>query len=135
MDFKNIAIFQVAKKRLEWLSQRQEVLAQNISNSDTPGYRAKDLRPFKFGDLLRRDTSTVNLTTTHPDHVSGNRRRIRDFDERVVEQPFETSPDGNSVVLEEQMANMNETNGAHRLTTELYKKHLQMIRTAVRGAR
>ena len=48
---------------------------------------------------------------------------------------METSPNGNSVVLEEQMAKMGETGISHRLTTELYKKHLNMIRMAVGGRR
>ena len=37
---------ELAETRLRWLDRRQEVLARNISNADTPGYRARDVTPF-----------------------------------------------------------------------------------------
>ena len=46
MDITNIGLFQLADKRLAWADQRQQVLAQNVANSDTPGYRAKAV-PFE----------------------------------------------------------------------------------------
>jgi flagellar basal-body rod protein FlgB len=48
---------------------------------------------------------------------------------------METSPNGNSVVLEEQMAKLSETEISHRLTTNLYKKHLNMLKMAIGGRR
>ena len=36
----------LAETRLRWLDARQRVLAQNVANADTPGYRPSDMRPF-----------------------------------------------------------------------------------------
>lgn len=135
MEFDKLTLFSAVKGRMKWLTQRQEVLAQNIANADTPKYRASDLKAFEFRDVLRRENAQVSMSVTDASHQPGARRRIRDFAEREERKPFETSPNGNSVVLEEQLAKVNETHTKHQLVTQLYKKHLTMISTAVRGLR
>jgi flagellar basal-body rod protein FlgB len=131
MDFNKLTLFGMVKSRLTWLGQRQEVLAQNIANSDTPKYRPSDLKPYNFKELVRNETAQLNLNASGPDHIKGIRRRIRDYSSEVERNPFETAPNGNSVILEEQMAKINETQISHDLTTQLYKKHLNMIRMAI----
>jgi flagellar basal-body rod protein FlgB len=131
MDLGKIGLFAMAKKRLAWLTQRQEVLAQNIANSDTPNYRSSDLEPFQFEELVRREGMQLNMTTTQEGHAGGRRKRIRDFAEERERKPFETSPSGNSVILEEQMGKINETELSHKLTTQLYSKQLNMIKIAI----
>lgn len=131
MDLNKISFFAMAKKRLAWLTQRQEVLAQNIANADTPKYRAKDLEPFAFEDLMRRETAQVNMNVTEKGHLDGRRKRIRDFAEKTERQPFETAPAGNAVILEEQMGRLNENSVSHKLTVELYNKQLKMLKMAV----
>ena len=73
------------------------------------------------------------MDVTSGSHLPGRRKRIRDFAEATVRQPFETAPNGNTVVLEEKMAKVNETQAKHKLVTQLYKKHLSMIVMAVRS--
>ncbi|MBL6933344.1 MAG: flagellar basal body rod protein FlgB [Rhodospirillales bacterium] len=131
MDLNKLTLFGMVKNRLNWLGQRQEVLAQNIANSDTPKYRPSDLRPYNFKELVRNEAAQLNLEATGQNHIQGIRRRIRDFSAEVERKPFETAPNGNSVVLEEQMGKINETQISHDLTTQLYKKHLNMIRMAI----
>ncbi|MEQ8504045.1 MAG: flagellar basal body rod protein FlgB [Rhodospirillales bacterium] len=129
----DLTLFAAVKKRLNWLGQRQEILAQNISNSDTPDYKAKDLKPYEFRELLRRESAQLNMVTTDASQLGGKRKRIRDFFVEEPRHPFETSPNGNSVVLEEQMGKVSESQTNHRLTTELYKKHMEMLKTASRS--
>lgn len=131
MELNKIALFAMAKKRLAWLAQRQEVLAQNVANSDTPGFRSKDLEPFKFERLIKQESMQLNMEVTQAGHAGGRRKRIRDYAEDTVRKPFETAPAGNAVILEEQMGKINETNVSHKLTTKLYSKHLSMIKIAL----
>ena len=46
MDPTQIGLFDLAERRLAWADRRQELLAQNIANANTPGYRPHDLQPF-----------------------------------------------------------------------------------------
>ena len=103
MELKSMTLFQVVKKRMDWLTQRQEVLSQNIANADSPKYRAKDLKSYNFKELIRREGAQLNMTVSGDEHLPGRRKRIRDFAEANDKRPFETTPMGNSVVLEEQM--------------------------------
>ena len=131
MDLNKLTLFGMVKNKLTWLGQRQEILAQNIANSDTPKYRASDLKPDDFKELVRKEASQLNMTANDANHLKGRRRRIRDFASFIERRPFETMPNGNAVVLEEQMAKINETQVNHNLMTQLYKKHLSMIRMAI----
>ena len=133
MDLDKSTLFGALKSRMNWLTQRQEVLSQNIANADTPRYRATDLKPYAFKEILRQEKIQLNMDVTSASHLPGRRKRIRDFAEYTVRQPFETAPNGNDVVLEEQLAKVNETNAKHRLVTQLYKKQLSMIMAAVRS--
>jgi flagellar basal-body rod protein FlgB len=135
MDLNKVSLFGMMKQRLAWLGQRQEVLAQNIANADTPGYRPRDIKPLEFRGMVDRQLSPVNMEKTHGNHLAGRRASAERFDDQVTRRPYETAPAGNAVVLEEQMAKVSETSVAHRLTTELYRKHLGMIRTAIGGRR
>ncbi|MCB2099438.1 MAG: hypothetical protein KDE22_01110 [Rhodobacterales bacterium] len=131
MDLNNLTLFGMVKKRLTWLTQRQEVLSQNIANADSPGYKPRDLTKLKFGELMRREHMQLNVSMDNPAHLGGQRKRLRDYAEEQERRPFETAPAGNAVILEEQMGKVNETAIGHKLTTELYKKHLNMIRIAI----
>ncbi len=131
MEIGNLSVLSIIKKRMAWLSHRQEVLAQNIANSDTPGYKARDLKAFKFDELLRRENAGLSMATTEKNHLGGQRKRVRDFGTAEDRNPYETAPNGNSVVLEEQMAKMSENSVNYSLASELYKKHMGMIRMAL----
>ena len=127
----DITLFASVRKRLNWLTQRQEVLAQNIANADTPNYRASDLKPYKFKELLNRESMQLNMTVSEGNHLGGQRKRIRDFSEYKDRSPYETAPNGNSVVIEEQMAKVSESTINHQFTTNIYKKHIQMFMLAL----
>lgn len=131
MDLDKVPLFSVMKKQIDWLTQRQEVLAQNLANSDTPMYRPSDLRKFDFNSLVRRQNMQVNMNATASNHLLGQQKQIRNFDAVVERHPYETAPNGNSVVLEEQASKVSETQLAHKLTTELYRKHLNMYKLAI----
>jgi flagellar basal-body rod protein FlgB len=131
MDFNKMTLFAAMKKRMAWLTQRQQVIAHNIANSDTPGFKATDLKGFNFTELVRRENMQINMVRTGAQHLGGNRRAIRDFAERQTRHPYETAPAGNSVVLEEQMMKINETSAQHKLMNELYKKHMGLLRVAI----
>ena len=136
MDWNTASPFGAIKQRLTWLGQRQQVLARNVANADTPGYVAHDLEPLRFDKVMRRQAAAVQLAATDPAHVAGRRSRAAEpFSEREDRGSSEATPSGNAVDLEEQMAKINETTIDHRLGTQLYRKYLGLIRmtAAARG--
>ena len=130
MDLGKMSLFASLKKRMDYINNRQEVLAQNIANADTPKYRAKDLKPFNFKKMLASEKMHVSVRGTNPNHIGTGPVRIRDYAEDRS-KPYETTIDGNQVVLEEQVMKMNESQVDHELTTELYKKNLSLFRIAL----
>ena len=133
MDFNKITVIAAMKKRLAWLSERQEVLAENIANSDTPDRKARDLQAFDFNRLVRREFLRVGMDMTNPSHLAPRRTRSRDFIEEESRRSYETAPAGNAIIIEEQMLKLSKTGADHKLMTELYKKHLAMFRMAIGG--
>jgi flagellar basal-body rod protein FlgB len=129
--FEKLNILSMAKRRMDWVAQRQEVLAQNIANADTPNYRPGDVKPFDFKAALQgTQQPAVAATVTSPLHVT-SQPVARPYEVVRDRVPYETSPDGNQVVLEEQMLKVNEARSAYDVAASLFQKHVRMIRTAI----
>lgn len=141
MDLGKITLFAATRKRLAWLNQRQEVLARNIANADTPRFRPSDVEPFRFRAATEAPdgaagSGRLKMATTAGGHLGGRGAAgAGAADVRQERRPFETAPAGNAVVLEEQMAKANETAMTHKLVSELYRKHLGMFRMALGSGR
>lgn len=129
MDLQGIGLFRMISQQLRWLGQRQDVLAQNVANADTPGYQAHDIAPIAFGDALKQATA-MSPAVTQAGHLSG---KIADGAAAKVKAlvPWEVSPDGNGVVLEQQMTALAETQANYQMATELYRKQVAMLKLAI----
>ncbi len=132
MDLTDLTIFSMMSKRMTWLAKRQQVLAQNIANSDTPKYRPSDLKGQNFGSFLRPTMPRQAMRTTSSGHIEAPRRPPRFRAEKSTDT-YETTPSGNAVVIEEQLMKVAETQGGYRLATNLYRKHLKMLKSAIGG--
>lgn len=132
MDGK-LNLFAVIAKRMDWLGQRQRVLADNIANSDTPKYVPQDLDEGQFLSLLRRRVKPVEPRLTSAGHMRGTALRDAPARAEKEKEPYETSPAGNAVVLEEQLIKVAKTQGDYQTMTNLYRKHMEMFRIALRG--
>ncbi len=125
----DLTLFQMAQKRMDWAARRQQVLAENVANADTPGFKPRDIAQPDFKRMLAQ-TTAVRATATNPLHVSSP-PMVEDMDMRAVKTPYEASPDGNAVVLEEQMQKVGETRAAHDLAATLFQKHVRLLKTAL----
>ena len=131
MNLNTIPLFAMLTERLSWLNQHQQVLANNIANADTPGFKPNDLAPINFRRLAENASRQFTITSTNSLHLVSSARSSGPF--RVSQQSefFESSPSGNAVVLEEQLMKVSQTVMDHRITAGLYAKHLGMIRMAI----
>lgn len=128
MDLKGIGLFQMISQQLRWLGQRQEVLSQNVANANTPGYQAHDLAPLSFGDALQQ--VVLRPAVTQAGHLAGKFADPAAAKVKTI-TPWEVSPDGNGVVLEQQMTQLAETQANYQMATEIYRKQIGMLKTAI----
>jgi len=130
MDFSDVSVFKVAGARLDYLSQRQRLIAQNVVNANTPGYSARDLKPF---DTVMGVVKPVVAARTSPTHLVGFHAG-RAAGEARKPDTWEVSPDGNGVSLEQEMTKGADTREAFALTTGIFQRNVQLLRAAWRGS-
>jgi len=128
----DIPVFSVLKARMHWHQARQKVLAENVANADSPGYRRRDLQSFDamVGGVTRTSLGGgVAMQRTTPMHLASF-DQTGGYDERKG-RGFETTPSGNSVSLEDEMMKIADNQGQYQLATTLYAKSLSYLRTAL----
>jgi flagellar basal-body rod protein FlgB len=134
MDLNSLKLFTMALTRMDWAAQRQKVLAQNISNADTPDYRPRDLKEINFKDVLRGEMDIrVPVARTDARHLKGTVPEQEPFRENAIRKTFEEAPDGNQVVIEEQMQKVSDTRSDYNTAVQLMQTHMKMLRIAVKG--
>lgn len=109
---------------MSYLDRRSAVLAENIANADTPGWRSRDLKPFsaalaQAGAVAPARTSPLHLAVTAA------------HDPAMQVLPGERAPDGNAVRLDLELTRVADTDSAHMLVTDLWKTYLGLFRTAL----
>jgi len=134
MDLTSLKLFKMAMTRMDWAAQRQKVLSQNIANADTPDYRPKDLKEINFKDVLRGTAAApVNVARTNAHHLKGTIPEQEAFRARGLPKTFEESPDGNQVIIEEQMQKVGNTRSEYNTAVTLMQSHMKMLSIAVKG--
>ena len=103
---------------------RAAVLAGNIANADTPGYRRLDLR---FDETL--DRAEARLARTHPGHLAAGGGA--DGGWRLERGPRGTRPDGNGVDFERELIAMQRNAGAFTDLAAVLARLQGLVRTAI----
>ena len=111
-----------AKKSLDAVALRQEAIANNVANLETPGYRRVDLAP-SFKAELERAVATGNAKQL------GSLKPALSVDSSAIPN----SRDGNTVNLENEMMLQNQNMLAHALETQLITGSLQKLKMAITG--
>lgn len=126
MDLTRNGLIALAENRLAWLDTRQRILARNVANADTPGFRPSDAVPFQ--EVLGRRHSAAAMVTTDVHHmIAPNASALVAQDRNVVER----SRNGNAVSLDDEAVRIAETDQAHALAMGLHRKYLGLFRTAL----
>ncbi len=132
MTTQNIGLLKALGAKMDYLSQRQRIIAQNVANADTPNYRPQDLKPVDFGTVLKGVTASkgIQMVSTNAMHV-GAGNEVAAAKEGKQKKVYEVAPDGNAVIMEEQMLKSGETVMDYNLMTSLYQKNVSLIKTAL----
>lgn len=136
MDLKSIPMFSALRASMHWLDGRQKVLADNVANATMPGFKARDLEALDFSAALSAVEKSSGGHNRHASHAGATGAAMSNAGYTsigIVESAgSETTADGNSVVLEEQMMKVTETQVQFQAAAALYKKGLGLIRLAVK---
>ena len=129
MAVTELPLFSMLKTRMRWLETRQRLLSENVANAETPGYRGRDLKPQDFTRQLQAATS-VHMVSTNPGHLAGVTQSDPNF-ASDRSQPFEVTPRGNSVSLEEEMMRIAQNQVDHQTAATLYSRSLGLLKIAI----
>lgn len=131
MDFSKLTLMRMMAVKMGYLSERQDVLAHNIANVDTPGHQARDLKELDFKRLAAMQSNKLRMRTSSHLHSTGFPKIPNDYRDQTLRHTYETTPMDNNVVLEEQMAKVAETQMEFQMVTNLYKKTTSLFKTAI----
>ena len=117
----------VLEQVLNFSQARHNVLAGNIANLDTPGYRVRDLSPDRFQELLREAIDDRHRGASAS--ITGN------YDEKLhqVSENLESIlyHDDSNVSIEHQIAEMSKNQLQHNMALSIMTSQFQLLRAAI----
>ena len=129
----DLPVLQAIKGKLRFHETRQKVLAENVANAETPGYRARDIKAPDFFRMAVEGEGNDGVSTvlTNPMHIAGPL-----IDNSAPFRPekvggYEVTPDGNAVSLEDQMMKVTGNQMDFQTVTSLYQRSIGLLKTAV----
>jgi flagellar basal-body rod protein FlgB len=111
------------------LSQRQQVVASNLANIETPGYKSKDISFYATMQELLPENST-ELQQSDPEHIQ---TQISPSPQAQVfeEQGNPARADGNNVDLDKEMLKLSETSFGYSMITQLMREKFHMLASSI----
>ena len=125
----------VLKKSLDLRAQKQQVIAGNIANAETPGYSARKLT---FEDDLRKAIASPQTEgrVSNPKHIPLGFSGISGVQGTIaIERDRNRIGDGNSVSLDDEMLDLAENQLLFEAGSQILKKKLSMLKYAVSDGR
>jgi len=131
MSIGDLPVLSALRTRMQWHQERQSVLAENVSNSDTPKFRPRDLVEPKFekSGAPAGTMGPLAMAQTISGHIGGANGGASFEQNRRV--GFETRPAGNAVNLEEEMMKVSANQMDYAAASSLYSKSLHLLKTAI----
>lgn len=113
-------------------SQRQQLLASNIANADTPGYRAREM---DFAQALRQATGSqqpgATLATTQRGHIGASAATAPASLRYAT--PSQTNLDGNTVDMDRERASFADNALRYEATLRFINSHVKTTLSAITG--
>lgn len=126
MDLTSTGFFRLADRRLAWIDRNVQIRAENIANSDTPGYQPQRIEPFS---AVLAGSARLNPVATD----AGDLPALPDSDQLSapsMNQPPPGSGEG-GVSVDGELGNLADAEGMQGLVIRLYSATLGMFRTAL----
>lgn len=125
-----IHLFDITYQHNQWLAARQSLIAGNIANANTPGYRAVDLKPFQ--EVLAQ--ARLDMTATSPGHMRPTPAASAASTERRKASPWDVVHSGNTVGVEQELMKAGDVSSSYSLNATIIKAFHRMLLTSSRAA-
>lgn len=122
--FEKLELTRMAQSLAAHAGSRVGILARNIANADTPGFRAHDLPAFQT--LVEGQTTALHVTRTGHIGASGNGAK---FASEPSGGPL--APNGNDVSLDLQMQKAVEARQSHEMALAIYRSTSSILKTSL----
>ncbi len=132
MAINDMPMLSALRTKMQWHQERQRVLAENVSNSDTPGFKPRDLVEPKFDNIgnatggamgqlpmMRAGGTSIMPSGGGADFAPNSRGS------------YESRPSGNAVNLEDEMMKVSANQMDYAAATSLYTRSLGLLKTAI----
>jgi len=132
MPIADLPMLSALRTKMQWHQERQRVLADNVSHSDSPGFKPRDLVEPKFdgtGNPLGGHMSSLAMTRTSASHIQAS--GVSENFDSSNRGGYETRPAGNAVNLEDEMLKVSANQMDYAAVTSLYSRSLGLIKTAI----
>ncbi|ABG41606.1 flagellar basal-body rod protein FlgB [Paraglaciecola sp. T6c] len=117
-------------KAVQVRTERMEVLAGNLANANTPGYKARDIN---FQDAMRsaQNSRNQNLTRTHENHIKGHMQGSGEVQFRINNQP--DTGDGNNVDVQVERNAFLDNGLRYQASVEFLNGKIKGMKKAIGG--
>ena len=129
----SVQLFTIASQKAQWLTQKQGVIAGNIANASTTGFKAQEIEPFSNVLSLQTSGFTHGLKRTHADHLNTQGAMGSSPNSSAITQSANTSYSGNSVSLEEELIKGSGVARSYALNANIVKSFHRMLLMSVKG--
>ncbi|TSB46405.1 flagellar basal body rod protein FlgB [Alkalicoccobacillus porphyridii] len=131
MDLFSGTSFRSIELGINQAQKNQQILAHNIANADTPGYKAKER---SFLNMLENELTNANLSakktnTSHVDFRGGS------SSSRLNELKGQYHHNGNGVDIDKEMANLAENQIQYNALIERLNGRFSSLQSVIRGGK
>jgi len=124
--FQGLNVFKVAHAMATHAGQRQAIVAQNVANADTPGYKAQDVQPF---DEVYENGAQAGMRASRAGHLNAQSGPLGGLQTFAVDGT--TDPNGNSVSVELELLRGVEIKRQHDRALAIYKSSMNILRSSL----
>jgi flagellar basal-body rod protein FlgB len=124
--YASLDLFRTSSALARHAGAQQALVATNVANADTPGYRARTLT--SFADAYHDNPAQGQIRTSRPGHMSLSSGSVVG---RQIDSTVEPSPNGNAVSIEEEMFHAIEAQREHSRALAIYRHAMGIVRSSL----
>ena len=128
--------FELMREALDYRSMRQDMIASNIANADTPFYRPRDIRfeeklAAKKAELFQKNSHTLQMAKTSSKHLEGITQSNTEKAQIFFRDGHMARNDGNSVDLDVETSEMAKNSVMYNALINGMKKQASIFRAVI----